>query len=262
MIPKTNLKQLAVNYNQKRKIDKATLNEIVDSVSDGLKIKVSCKILDIGCGSGRILLPLAIRNPSTKFIGLDVSEEMLNSLNTELSENKIGNITTIKHDASERLPFGDNEFDSVLLYHSYHIIKNKEFLAKEVKRILKPQGNLLIASTSHTQLATTLNYKYIPEMLIKEFQRTPDIVNVVKTFKKTGFKLNKMKEITIRKSFKDLDEWINFLKQRPISALTFFDDERLKQLLSKMKKNLESNFGNFAIEYVFDYHTQIYLQKI
>ena len=175
MEPTTNLRQLAENYSQKRRIDDKTLNEIVYSISTNLLIKPNNKILDIGCGTGRILLPLATKNKKSSFIGLDVSSEMLDILNTEIRKQKIPNVEIKQYDANNRLPFGDQVFDLTIWYHSYHIVRNKKFLASEIERILKPGGHLLIASTSHSQLATTLNYKFIPEMLKKEFVRTPDL---------------------------------------------------------------------------------------
>lgn len=261
MIPNTNLTQLALNYKEKRKIDDITLKEIVNSISNGLVIKSDDNILDIGCGTGRILLPLSHKNPKSKFTGLDVSNDMIDSLKREIVKDKVKNVQTLRCDANNKLPFANCEFDSILLYHSYHIIKNKEYLSNEIRRILKSNGRLLVASTSHTQLATTLNYKYIPEMLAKEFKRTPDIAQIIKIFRKNNFKLVEMKEVIIKKKFDNLEDWINFLSTRPISALTFFDDKKLQEELKKMKNNLRKNFGDFVIEYGFDYHTQLYFQK-
>lgn len=261
MAPKTNLKDLAENYKQKRKIDEKTLNEILTSISTSLEIKPDDCVLDIGCGSGRILLPLAVKNQKSKFIGVDISKEMLDSLNKDISEERINNVVALEYDVNYKLPFTDGRFDSVMLYHSYHFIKNKKHLAKEIGRVLKPNGRLLIATTSHTQLATTFNYKYIPEMLHKEFKRTPDITDVSKMLEKTGFCVKSMKEILIKKKFDNLDDWVDFLKEKPISALTFFSHKKLETLLSKMKKNLKSDFGDFAIEYGFDYHTQMFFIK-
>lgn len=261
MALKINLKELAENYKQKRRIDKKTLSEITTSISTGLEIKPGDCILDIGCGSGRILLPLAAKNPKSKFIGVDISKEMLDSLNKDISKGQVDNVTALEHDANYKLPFVDKQFDSVILYHSYHIIQNKDYIAKEIRRVLKPKGILLIATTSHTQLATTLNYKYIPEMLQKEFERTPDITDVSKVFRQIGFRVKIMREILIKKRFNNLDDWINFLREKPISALTFFKDRKLEALLAKMKRDLISDFGDFAVEYGFDYHTQMFFIK-
>lgn len=35
------------------------------------------RILDLGCGMGRLTIPFAQRHPSSRFIGVDISEEML-----------------------------------------------------------------------------------------------------------------------------------------------------------------------------------------
>lgn len=256
-----NLKELAKDFDQKRKINKAALNQILSCLETGCRISPGGKVLDIGCGSGRFLSPLALRNPKVDFIGLDISSEMLSVLGQKVVGKGLDNLKIVEFDANKRLLFPDEEFDAVLLYHSLHLIKKRKILAMEIKRITKTNGRLMVATTSHSQLSTMWNYKYFPEMLKKEFIRTPDLEEVISLFRNQGFDLIKIKEIGLRKKFRNLKQWSDFLNGKPISALTFFGEKELNILLERVYRNLVKTFGDFSLDYLFDYHTQLYFEK-
>jgi len=84
------------------------------------------KNLDLGCGSYSYV----------KSIGFDVSEKML-LLNDNLSEKVAG-------DLEEKLPFEDGEFDSVTMVFVLDYIKNYLGMLKEIGRVLKKKGRLVI----------------------------------------------------------------------------------------------------------------------
>ncbi len=52
----------------------------------------------------------------------------------------------LKVDLNKDLPFDDNSMDNVFFFNAIYIIKEPEKLIKEIHRVLKPEGNLFIAS--------------------------------------------------------------------------------------------------------------------
>jgi len=88
------------------------------------------KALDIGCGIGDML---SFR-PNT--IGLDV-----NPLNINYCKKKKLEAYLMKNG---RIPFEDQSFDSLLLDNVLEHIDAPTLLFKEIKRVLKPDGILLI----------------------------------------------------------------------------------------------------------------------
>ncbi|WP_164491626.1 class I SAM-dependent methyltransferase [Staphylospora marina] len=109
-------------------------------------------ILDAGCGTGVFLLPLAerLKGKSGKITGLDLSSGILK----ELKERAQGydNVSLVQGDLQEKLPFPDETFDLVMahfvLYHLEHI----PHAIRELKRVLKPGGTLLLSTGSHKNL--------------------------------------------------------------------------------------------------------------
>lgn len=88
------------------------------------------KVLDIGCGIGDML---SYRSNS---VGLDV-----NPLNVDFCQKRKLNAYLMKPNI---IPFDDKTFDSVLLDNVLEHIETPSLLFEEIRRVLKPDGLVLI----------------------------------------------------------------------------------------------------------------------
>ncbi|MEW6685924.1 MAG: class I SAM-dependent methyltransferase [Candidatus Edwardsbacteria bacterium] len=86
--------------------------------------------IEIGVGSGRFAAPLGIR------LGLDPSKEM----------RKIAQRRGIEviDGVAEAIPFGDSQFDFVLMVTTLCFLDDIETALKEIHRVLKSGGNIII----------------------------------------------------------------------------------------------------------------------
>ena len=103
------------------------------------------KILDFGCGNGRLLE--VFREKNAKYIGADFSLNLINlARNKYKAEVDAGKADFIKLDGL-KLPFPDRSFDAIysiaVLHHIPSVQKREELLA-EFSRILKPNGKIII----------------------------------------------------------------------------------------------------------------------
>ena len=111
-----------------------------------LKLRPHSLILDAGCGSGRHLRALA-KLPDLKIIGIDRNGSDLNDVLTALknmpdalSDNYLVSCADIKN-----LPFASASFDCVICSEVLEHIPEHENALKELVRILKPQGDLVVS---------------------------------------------------------------------------------------------------------------------
>jgi len=105
-------------------------------------LKKHSKILDLGCGTGRHVIPLAELGHSC--VGVDISSNMLRQAAKKAS-NKNLKIQFLECDITESLPFDDNTFDMILcLFHTFELNKNRENIFKEAKRLLKKGGRFYL----------------------------------------------------------------------------------------------------------------------
>lgn len=94
------------------------------------------KILDIGCGTGETLSFLKKVFPKAKLYGVDVSRRAVRYTKDHGHQSKYA--------TALRLPFPSASFSAVLLLDVIEHIKNDIAVIKEVKRVLKPGGVIII----------------------------------------------------------------------------------------------------------------------
>ena len=100
------------------------------------------KALDLGCGTGRIALTLAIGG--AEVTALDVSEGMLVYLRTQTHRKRVASRVTCIEASSTAIPATDNAFDIItcfgLLEHLPEAARRKTLL--EAFRVLKRTGRM------------------------------------------------------------------------------------------------------------------------
>jgi len=96
-------------------------------------------ILDVGCGTGRLLRAASLRWPEAQLFGVDPAEQMV-------SEATRHNPTAIfKVGSAETLPFPDRTVDIVLSSISFHHWADQSTGLHEVARVLRPGGLFCLA---------------------------------------------------------------------------------------------------------------------
>jgi ubiquinone/menaquinone biosynthesis C-methylase UbiE len=145
------------------------------------------RILDIGTGSGSLIIKLAKTLPKSILIGIDYWGENWEYSKAQCQQNaKIegasDRIIFLKANAAE-LPFKDDEFGiivSCLTFHEVKTRKNKTEVMKEALRVLKPGGEFVfldlfmdrkifgdekeLLNDLKKHVATVKNYKLAEEM--------------------------------------------------------------------------------------------------
>jgi ubiquinone/menaquinone biosynthesis C-methylase UbiE len=103
-------------------------------------------ILDIGCGGGKTVQEMAMATPTGKVYGIDYSEDMV-QLTKEVNKALIKKgLVEVKYGTVSSLPFTDNMFDLVTAFEAYYFWPKLIDDLKEIKRVLKPDGTLIIAN--------------------------------------------------------------------------------------------------------------------
>ncbi|MDD3284568.1 MAG: class I SAM-dependent methyltransferase [Patescibacteria group bacterium] len=110
-------------------------------------IKMKSTILDVGCGSGKVSEYLHKKNYIVT--GIDINKNALKENNQRNS-----NITYIKADITERLPFNDSTFDAITVPYVFVSIIDKEeaqYAATELIRVLKTNGILWLCEATYSK---------------------------------------------------------------------------------------------------------------
>ena len=109
------------------------------------------KVLDVGAGTGKVLSELKLTGWQVE--GVDGEKEAVRWA-------KKRGVVIKKHDLVKKLPFKDNSFDLVVSLDVLEHIKDDKKLLKEMKRVVKPKGIILVTVPAYQWL-----YSYWDKML-------------------------------------------------------------------------------------------------
>lgn len=166
-----------------------------DLTTWGLKhvsIKSDSVILDVGCGGGKTTNRLAKRANQGKVYGLDQSADMVDysrQINKKLiAQNRV----EIVHSSVEKTGFKDEFFDLVTAIETYYFWPTLANAFREIKRILKKEGYLLIISemikdgTYEVENAEIIAKTQVHLVPLQELQRILDSAgySTVKVYRK------------------------------------------------------------------------------
>ncbi|MGB9457511.1 MAG: class I SAM-dependent methyltransferase [Bryobacteraceae bacterium] len=105
-------------------------------------VKCAASILDIGCGTGRLLGAISARWPSARLFGVDPAERMI------LEAARLNRGGEFHIAQAEALPLPSHSMDLVLSSISFHHWADQSKGLREIRRVLRPGG--LFALADHT----------------------------------------------------------------------------------------------------------------
>lgn len=114
-----------------------------------LRLPRHARVLEVGCGRGIALPPLARRLAPSRLVGLDIDPSLLVEAEQRLRDTATG-AELVLGDV-RRLPFFDREFDVVIDFGTcFHVARPEEAL-REIARVLAP-GGIFATETKLSQL--------------------------------------------------------------------------------------------------------------
>lgn len=100
---------------------------------------------DVGCGPGYFTLPVAERvRPDGKVYALDISPEMLAMCRKRARERGLDDVVVTLQNDEYTIPLVDASVDGAWLANVFHELEAPRELLKEIRRILRPQGQLIV----------------------------------------------------------------------------------------------------------------------
>ena len=105
-------------------------------------------VLDLGCGKGRYIKKLSYDFPNNRYFAVDISEKVLDYINDQNIEKKIGTCTNI--------PYKDDSFDIVYTCEALEHAIDIESSLSEMARVTKKGGHIVIVDKNIDQLGKCL----------------------------------------------------------------------------------------------------------
>lgn len=131
-------------------------NSFRKRVVDMAEIKDGERILDVGCGTGSLLIEIKNKYPKAEVVGIDPDPNILHIAHNKLEQAGVN--AQLKQGVVQELPFPTSSFDlvtSTLVFHHLPTEVKRQAI-KEIYRVLKENGRFLLADFGKPE--TMLSY--------------------------------------------------------------------------------------------------------
>ena len=195
-----------------------------------VKLNSKSRILDIGCGRGKILGNLSSKlKLKFKPLGIDIIDH----------KDRDKRISFKKTSASTFFLKNKKKFDLILIKQTIHLMNIKEIkrLLNSLKKNLNQNGKIFIFTldTNKNELPT---FDLMKKKLTKSFKRDEKIIKII-----SDLDLVKIKKKFIYKVKISKKNYLNMIKKRYISTLLTMNEKELskgiEQINSKYTNNLK-----------------------
>lgn len=150
------------------------------------------KILDLGCGNGNVIALLKDRKIA-QYFGVDISEMMVKE-----AAKRLGGGAVVMTGDAENIPFGDSYFDLIICNASFHHYPNPQKAVEEMKRVLKPEGSIILGDPTVPGRILTKIFN-----LMMKYSNCGDAKiwhkkEITQLFQRNGFRIENWKKINYK----------------------------------------------------------------
>jgi len=137
-------------------MDFTAVNTAFAQLASELGPKVA-KVLDAGTGTARIPLLLCLNRPQWQITGIDLAENMIKIGAFHIEKADLQTQIVLESVDAKNLPYSDEHFDMVISNSLVHHLPDPLPFFREIKRVLKPKGAILIRDLIRPADEATLN---------------------------------------------------------------------------------------------------------
>lgn len=139
------------------------------------------RVLDVGCGTGELLVRLRAKYPAAFLAGIDPVAEML-----DVAKEKLSGKEDLRLAYADSLPWPSGTFDVVVSCNMFHYITHPVQALQEMARVLRPGGALVLTDWCDDYIACRVCNLYL-RITNRAFYKTYRQAECLALLRKAGF---------------------------------------------------------------------------
>lgn len=239
---RVNFDPISKDYRAARGLPAETLALWRDALTPFLSPATTPRVLDLGSGTGRFS---ELLSSLCRWV---VAVEPSSGMRAEAA--KQGSTAEIYQVAGlgEALPFFDRMFDVAWLSHVWHHISDRPTCAKELRRVLRSKGCVLIRGVFADRVGQCTYFEYFPGSRRIIEQGFPRLEETIEVFSAAGFACEGVKTL-VQQTCSNLRELADRTRLRADSTLKLLPDEEFDRCQRKLERaTLRQKSQNPVIE--------------
>jgi SAM-dependent methyltransferase len=229
----------AADYERLRPVDENWL-EVFEVVVREAELR-GARVLDVGCGTGKLARMLAERGLS-RIWGIDPSPEML----AEARE-RVPSSVGLKLGEAERLPFKDGFFDAAVLWTVVHLIERPPAFA-ELQRVLAPGGRVAIVTFAPEHFKSYWQNEFFPSIAEIDLARHPSPEQLTEELEAAGFGAPRFVRL-LQTAELSRELALERIRGRAISTFDLLDEDEIRAGTEKAERELP-NRVRYELQYL------------
>jgi ubiquinone/menaquinone biosynthesis C-methylase UbiE len=212
-----NYDDVAPTYSAARAFSSETAETWTNVIRPFLPKVVPAIVLDAGCGTGRFASLISER-PDVHVIAIDLSPRMLAQAIQVDRPNLSCAVASV-----EAVPLSDGSCGMVWMSQVIHHVVDRTACARELRRVIRPDGHLLIRGAFGDRLdACPTYFRFFPGAR-RITSQLPTLRDVIATFRQAGFAISGFQSIP-QQTCASLRELAERTRQRADSTLRMLSD--------------------------------------
>lgn len=189
-----------------------------------------CRVLDVGCGTGRLAAALVERY-GCKVWGIDSSPEMI-----EVARARVPPGVGLRVGGAEDIAFKDGWFERVVMTLVLQLVDRPRAFA-EIRRVLRPGGRFVILTFDYAHFEGYVLRDYFPSFEELDKARFPSAEKLEEELRRSGLASPRLVRLTQR-DILPRDTVLERIRARHISTFQLIGEDEYRAGLERAEREL------------------------
>jgi ubiquinone/menaquinone biosynthesis C-methylase UbiE len=194
------------------------------------------RVLDVGCGTGR-LARLLVERYGSRVWGVDPEPAMI-----EVARERVPAGVGLKVGRAEDLPFKDRWFERATMTLVLQVVDRPRAYA-EIHRVLQPGGRLGIVTFDYAHFERYFLGPYFPSFEARDKERFPSATELEEELRAAGFRDVELTHLTQRETVAR-ETVLQRIRSKHISTFQLISDDEYRSGLERAERELPDELEN------------------